>query len=95
MNRSELMKYALYIDDLTNQDSLSKYTMQNVKFMRKGEKAPFTFAADQVPLEFEETQLLIIPMLKFQTTEALTMPDEKEKDCMTAFIHSYENGIVR
>jgi hypothetical protein len=91
LNRSELMKYSLYIEDLTSQDQLSKYTIQNVKFTR--DRGRFIFAVNNVPPEFEETQLLIVLMTKFETTEALTMPDEK--DCIMAFIQSYENGNIR
>lgn len=88
-NTTQMIKYALNIEDLSSQDELKDFTLQNVKL--RGLMNNYWFAATrkQLPPNFEEMSLCLVPMGKYC--------DDKinyEDDCIFTQVERFDHNQV-
>ncbi|CRK88261.1 CLUMA_CG002041, isoform A [Clunio marinus] len=89
-NSSQMIKYALSIEDLETQDELKEFTLQKIQLEGIGDSYWFPITEDKLPEDYNEMSLCFVPMNKYQKGKI-----NFEKDCIYSQIQKYENGEIR
>lgn len=84
-----MIKYALNIEDLSSQDELKEFTVENVMLTGLMNSYRFKLTRKKLPPNYEEMSLCLVPMDKYKDNMI-----NFEDDCIFAQMDKYENGEV-
>jgi AAA domain len=84
-----MIKYALNIEDLSTQDELKAFTLKNVHLDGVMTNYSFPFKKNQLPPNFEEMSLCLVPMEKYVEDKI-----NIEEDSIFAQVEKVENNRI-
>lgn len=88
-NSTQMIKYALNIEDLSSQDELKEFTLKNVRLDGLMNSYSFPARRNELPPNFDEMSLCLVPMPKYLDNQI-----NFEDDCIFAQVEKFEHGRV-
>lgn len=88
-NSTQMIKYALNIEDLASQEELKPYTVKNVELNGLMNSYRFRLDPTKRPPNSDEMSLCLVPMDKYQDGMI-----NYEDDCIFAQVDKYLKGVV-
>lgn len=88
-NSTQMIKYALNIEDLSSQDELKPFMLRNVKLQGLMNKYSFFISRKNIPPNFDEMTICLVPANKYREDRI-----NFEEDCIFAQVDKLEHGII-
>lgn len=88
-NSTQMIKYALNIEDLASQDELNEFALVNIAVQGLMNSYSFPAKRNKLPPNFHEMSLCLVPMDKYKPGTI-----NSEDDCIFAQVEKMENGLV-